>query len=115
MKTYTKTYFTLFSTILSLFFSLIFNDLQAQMFPTPPQKVPVLTQPSTIKTKVISVLNSAYDEVNPNISPDGKYLFFMSKRGGMAWSKGRADDLGGGFDGDIWFSQKTNGTWANIL
>ncbi len=112
MKTYIKTYFTLFLTILSLFFSLIFNDLQAQMFPTPPQKVPVLTQPSTIKTNAISILNSTYDEVNPNISPDGKYLFFMSKRGGMTWSATRDAANGGGFDGDIWFSQKINGNWS---
>ncbi len=112
MKTYTKTYIILFLAILGIFFNNMQSHLQAQMFPTPPQKVPVITQPSTIKTKAISILNSTYDEVNPNISPDGKYLFFMSKRGGMTWSKPRTKEEGGGFDGDIWFSQKTNDIWS---
>ncbi len=115
MKPYTKTYIILFLAIFGIFSNNRQSHLQAQMFPTPPQKVPVLTQPSTIKTKAISILNSTYNELNPNISPDGKYLFFMSKRGGMTWSKGRPESLGGGFDGDIWFSQKINDAWSAPL
>ncbi len=59
-------------------------------------------------------LNSPYRETNPCLTPDGKYLFFMSGRGGQSWSDpdyttyhGRREA-----DGDIYYSRKTNGKWS---
>ncbi|TAF66017.1 MAG: hypothetical protein EAZ55_07315 [Cytophagales bacterium] len=70
---------------------------------TPPR---ILQHPTQIQQQYLNTLNSRYRETNLCISPDGKYLFFMSGRGGMSWStpfytnyKGHPE-----FDGDIWYS-----------
>lgn len=66
-----------------------------------------------IKVKLLSQLNSSYRDVNLSITPDGKYLFFMSDRGGQSWSsdwgyfRGRKM-----YDGDIWYSENINGQWS---
>ncbi len=67
---------------------------------------------SNYKITKLNQLNSEYRETNLSITPDGKYLFYMSDRGGQKWSvsdgffKGKPS-----FDGDIWFSEKVNGKW----
>ncbi|MDX2302135.1 MAG: hypothetical protein NW226_05010 [Microscillaceae bacterium] len=73
----------------------------------------ILEHPTQIRTEILTVLNSTYRETNISISPDGKYLFFMSGRGQMPWSnpfyhtyKGRPEH-----DGDIWFSVRAAGKW----
>lgn len=73
----------------------------------------ILKQPSNIVLSKQYRLNSSYREVNMNITPDGKYMFFMSSRGQMPWSranylvyKGQAQ-----YDGDIWYSERVGKTW----
>lgn len=73
----------------------------------------ILKHPQLIKTERLNVLNSTFRETNINITPDGKYMFFMSGRGQMPWSnpnyhiyKGKMEA-----DGDIWFSKKVSGIW----
>ncbi len=73
----------------------------------------ILQHPSQINLVYQNRLNSRYRETNLSISPDGKYLFFMSGRGGMTWStpfyttyKGKPE-----FDGDVWYSNKVAGEW----
>ena len=39
--------------------------------------------------KVLGTLNSDARETNMSITPNGKYLFFMSVRGGQPWSTER--------------------------
>ena len=39
-----------------------------------------------IQFTTMDILNSPYRETNPCLTPDGKFLFFMSGRGGMSWS-----------------------------
>ncbi len=47
-----------------------------------------------------SVVNSPYSEWDPNLTPDGKYLYFSSdRRGGYGSS-------------DIWYSENINGNWS---
>jgi len=62
----------------------------------------------------LDILNSSYRETNPCLTPDGKFLFFLSGRGGMPWSdpeytvhKGVQES-----DGDIYFSRKVNNGWT---
>ncbi|MEA3451348.1 MAG: hypothetical protein U9Q83_05535 [Bacteroidota bacterium] len=58
-------------------------------------------------------LNSKYRETNICITPNGKYLFFMSDRGGQSWSSGATMFKGKKrYDGDIWYSTKENGYWT---
>ncbi|MCB0593196.1 MAG: OmpA family protein [Lewinellaceae bacterium] len=59
-------------------------------------------------------LNSNSRETNLSITPNGRYLYFMSQRGGQPWSRRREEDEHGGprYDGDIWYSQKVDGEWA---
>ena len=73
----------------------------------------ILQHPSQIRTEILNILNSTFRETNISISPDGKYLFFMSGRGQQPWSnpfhttfKGRPEH-----DGDIWYSIKSGGKW----
>ncbi|MFN3316590.1 MAG: TolB family protein, partial [Raineya sp.] len=73
----------------------------------------ILKQPANIVLSKQYRLNSSYREVNMNITPDGKYMFFMSSRGQMPWSranyltyKGQAQ-----YDGDIWYSERVGKTW----
>lgn len=86
------------------------------LMPTQAQFVPprILKHPGNIRIKGETILNSRYRETNLSISPDGRYLFFMSGRGQQVWStpfyttyKGHPE-----FDGDIWYSTRdANGRW----
>ncbi len=60
-------------------------------------------------------LNSPFRETNPCLTPDGRYLFFMSGRGGEKWSdpgytsyQGRTEA-----DGDIYYSRNVDGIWSD--
>ncbi len=79
------------------------------------QNVQILKQPSTITIFSLSQLNSSFREVNLNITPDGKYLFFMSSRGQMPWSNSRYTRFKGKWeaDGDIWYSERIGKTWQS--
>ena len=72
----------------------------------------ILDHKDRIRVKEVSVLNSRYRETNLSITPDGKYLYFMSLRGEQRWSSSfmtfKGDSV---YDGDIWFSTKVNGQW----
>jgi outer membrane protein OmpA-like peptidoglycan-associated protein len=77
------------------------------------QTPPILKHPETVVPRLLSELNSPFREANPTISPDGRHLFFMSGRGGQAWSgqggyrfQGREE-----WDGDIWQSTRQAGQW----
>lgn len=81
-------------------------------------KTTILDHKDRIRIVPVTAVNSPYRETNVNISPDGKYLFFMSMRGGKLWSSPNL--VYGGvqnFDGDIWYSVKVNGQWqpANCM
>jgi OmpA-OmpF porin, OOP family len=55
--------------------------------------------------KSISLINSAYDEQNPILSPDGTTLFFTVSN--------HPKNVGGKKDpGDIWFSRLTGNVWS---
>ena len=70
--------------------------------------VKIINNPHNINITQLTALNSVSRETNLSISPDGNYLFFMSDRGGMAWStlsstyKGKPR-----YDGDIWFYRQS--------
>ncbi|TAE60299.1 MAG: VWA domain-containing protein [Bacteroidetes bacterium] len=72
----------------------------------------LLDHKDRIRLTRLDALNSTYRETNLSITPDGKYLFFMSLRGGQKWSNAymvfRGDSV---YDGDIWYSQKSEGKW----
>lgn len=74
----------------------------------------ILKHPSQIRVERLDILNSLYRETNLNISPDGKYLFFLSSRGGQPWSSLREMSFDGKneYDGDIWYSQKNGKQWG---
>lgn len=70
---------------------------------------------STQVMQKIPNLDSRYRETNLSITPNGKYLFFMSQRGGMPWSSARQPYHGHGpqYDGDIWFAIKQGDSWSD--
>lgn len=74
----------------------------------------ILQHPDSVHIEAIDVLNSESRETNLSVTPDGKYLFFMSSRGGESWSvsSGLYKDKPR-FDGDIYFSKKDSiGNWT---
>ena len=57
----------------------------------------------------IDALSSPNKEANVCLSPNGRFLFFMSERGGQAWSQ--FDDAQTRADGDIYMAERVNGVW----
>lgn len=78
-----------------------------------PIEVEIIKNPASQELKRLEVLNSPYRETNLSITPDGKFLYFMSARGGLPWSVADYTEFRGQsqYDGDIWFSRKVNGNW----
>lgn len=72
----------------------------------------ILDHKDRIRVKRMDILNSVHRETNLSITPDGRYLFFMSLRGGQFWSSmymtWHGDSV---YDGDVWYSEKKNGAW----
>lgn len=99
-----------FTLSLGIFFCLS-NHFAIAQFTVPK----ILKHPANqIQVEIINILNSPFRETNLNISPDGKYMFFMSGRGQQPWSglggityKGKPE-----YDGDIWYAQKIGNRWA---
>ena len=91
-------------------FILIFS-----LFPLSGQKKParIITNPGNPELKELYTLNSQYRETNLSITPDGRYLFFLSLRGEMPWSEKDYSIFRGQsqYDGDIWYSKKSGGEW----
>jgi len=60
-------------------------------------------------------LNSKFRDVNISITPNGRYLYFMSSRGNAPWTSGISRVFKGQteYDGDIWFSTKKDTLWQN--
>jgi Tol biopolymer transport system component len=85
------------------------EEMQAQL----QREATLLQHRDRIRVTPLPALNSSFRETNMSITPDGRYLFFMSLRGGQYWSRQYMvwgeDSV---FDGDIWYTQKVNGSWA---
>lgn len=95
--------------ILFLFFFLFPIYLKAQI------EEQLHTGKHTIDIQFLKEVNSTYRDVNISITPNGRYLYFMSGRGGKSWTnntfrmfKGKPD-----YDGDIWYSEIKEGTWQS--
>jgi len=74
---------------------------------------PDVIQNSNFTVNKLDQLNSKYRETNICITPNGKYLYFMSDRGGQSWSASSSTFKGKlRYDGDIWYSIKKNGYWT---
>ena len=64
--------------------------------------------------KKLDQINSPHRETNLSITPNGKYLYFMSQRGEQPWSTLGYSMLNNNtkeFDGDIYYSVNQNGVW----
>ncbi|WP_338761648.1 OmpA family protein [Bernardetia sp. ABR2-2B] len=94
--------------LLILIFKVSFGFAQDSELP------PILQHPDSVQIEAIDVLNSDSRETNLSVTPDGKYLFFMSIRGGQSWSiRSGMYKNKPRFDGDIYFSKKDeNGKWT---
>jgi Mg-chelatase subunit ChlD len=76
------------------------------------QKVTILDHKDKIRINPLNILNSKYRETNLSITPNGKYLYFMTVRGQQPWSNQYMSYKGQlVYDGDIWFSKKSGGNW----
>jgi len=75
------------------------------------KSVRVISTNGKITVQKLDTLNSKYPELNLSITPDGKYLYFMSSRPTSFSTKnytGRADT----YDGDIYYSKNENDSWG---
>ena len=94
-----------------LYFNLIFILI---LFPVFSQSnIRILDHKSKITIKRLDILNSTYRETNLSVTPDGKYLFFMSDRGGQKWTGAVVYHFKQpAYDGDIWYSKKVDFNWT---
>lgn len=88
--------------IFTLFLSLVcYVSVWAQ------PKVTILDHKDRIRITPVPILNSAYRETNLSITPDGKYMYFMTVRGQQPWSNQYMEYHGKPiYDGDIWYAKK---------
>lgn len=92
--------------------ALVFSLLLSCLTGLSQREATLLDHQDRIRISPVGILNSPYRETNISITPDGKYLYFMSLRGGQYWSNpGLFYDNKQQFDGDIWYSQRVNGRW----
>lgn len=91
---------------------LLISSMVSGQYTSP--KVSLLDHRDRINIKRINVLNTEHRETNLSITPDGRYLYFMSMRGGQIWTKYDYMNYGSQpvSDGDIWYSEKRNGQWT---
>jgi outer membrane protein OmpA-like peptidoglycan-associated protein len=61
----------------------------------------------------LSALNSPQRDVNLSITPNGRYLYFMSGRGLQTWSNPNYTTFKGQpeADGDVWYAERNNNVW----
>ncbi|MEZ4773994.1 MAG: VWA domain-containing protein [Bacteroidia bacterium] len=99
------------NTLLSCFFALSVSVFSLKSQPVE-RKATILDHKDQIRIQKVTTLSSPHRETNLSITPDGQFLFFMSLRGSQPWSRSYMTFKGDSvFDGDIWYSQKTNGRW----
>lgn len=92
----------------SLLLILSFFTAEAQ------QKPDVLKHGADLQITELKTLNSEQRETNLSVTPDGRFLFFMTDRGGQPWSRVSGTYKGKKrYDGDIWFSEYYNGEWQS--
>ena len=77
------------------------------------RQVPILSHPPEVTPRNLTILNSPYRETNLSITPNGRYLYFMSGRGGQSWSRKYGSMFAGKreYDGDIWYSERMAHGW----
>lgn len=54
-------------------------------------------------------LSSPFKEASITLSPTGRFLYFMTERGGQPWSQ--FDDKLNSNDRDIWYAERKDGVW----
>jgi len=60
---------------------------------------------NAIITKMGAPLNSEFDEKNPVITGNGRFLIYTSQRGGARYNQKRRE---GGYDSDLFFAIRDN-------
>jgi hypothetical protein len=82
----------------------------------PKRPAMMLTNPDTLVVNPLPQLNSKCRETNICISPDGKWMLFMSDRP-SSWSTKDYAGVKGRYDGDIWFSFRSGigGQWQQAM
>ena len=74
----------------------------------------ILKHPGKIQIKPLYQLNTKFRETNISIAPDGNSLYFMTGRGGQAWSRRTPTRMWKGkpeFSGDIYYAKRVAGKW----
>lgn len=77
-------------------------------------EVITITDLEPASAESLDLLNSSFRETNPRLTPDGKYLFFMSGRGEQPWSNPEYTSFNGKTeaDGDLYYSRREDDTWS---
>ena len=96
----------------TILFYVILLSIFGNAFAQPAKKKARIIKTSEKITIIkLDSLNSKYPELNLSITPDGKYLYFMSSRPNEYSTKnynGKPDT----YDGDLYYSINKNGSWS---
>jgi hypothetical protein len=99
----------LVSVLLFAFTSVVAFAQKEEQAPSQKVNVKTLTNKGNTTLTRLNQLNSPLNERNISLTPDGRFIFFLSDRGGQKWS--RHPDTTERFDGDIWYSERVGGVW----
>ncbi len=66
-----------------------------------------------VSVSKVEALSSPFKEANLTLSPTGRFMYFMSERGGQPWSQ--FDDKLNRNDGDIWYAERIDGVWQRPM
>lgn len=77
------------------------------------QNARILSHPAEVQLERLNILNSTFKETNVCVSPDGKYLYFMTTRGGKRHSTIRKQAGKWEYEGDIWYSERVGNQWQS--
>jgi outer membrane protein OmpA-like peptidoglycan-associated protein len=98
---------TLSSTVLLVWVvTAPFHHLAAQ----PKKKLTAkMLQLQGISVSKVEALSSPFKEASITLAPTGRFMYFMTERGGQPWSQ--FDDKLSTNDRDIWYAERKDGVW----
>lgn len=92
--------------LFAVYLTIIFSPLLAQ----PKKKITAkMLQLQGVSVSKLETLSSPFFEGNLSLSPNGRFLYFATERGGQTWSQ--FDERLNRNDRDIWVAERKDGIW----
>jgi len=102
-----RLFLTLFSTVLLV---CIVTASSHHLAAQPKKKLTAkMLQLQGVSVSKVEALSSPFREAGITLAPTGRFMYFMTERGGQPWSQ--FNDKLSANDRDIWFAERKDGVW----